>query len=155
MRKITQIKDSDYYLTSDGQVISLRQTKPKVLKAVIDNNGYKRVTISGKTVRIHRAVAIYFIPNPENKPTVNHIDGNKLNNDISNLEWATSSEQMQHVFANKLSPKCSKFNEDMIRNIKKDMHTMSPAKLREKYPDYNITSELLNRIRYKKSWGYV
>ena len=155
MRKITQIKDSDYYLTSDGQVISLRQTKPKVLKAAVDGHGYKRVTISGKTVRIHRAVAIYFIPNPENKPTVNHIDGNKLNNDISNLEWATSSEQMQHVFANGLSPKCSKLNKDMIRNIKKDMDKMSPAKLRAKYPDYNITSDLLTRIRYKTNWSHV
>ena len=114
MRKITQRKDSDYYVTSDGQVISLCQKNPKVLKQNVDGYGYQQLNINGKTTKVHRLVAIYFIPNPENKPTVNHIDGNKLNNDISNLEWATSSEQMQHVFANRLSPKCSKFNKESI-----------------------------------------
>lgn len=46
---------------------------------------------------IHREVAKAFVPNPDNKPSVNHIDGNKHNNCATNLEWATSSEQMQHA----------------------------------------------------------
>lgn len=51
-----------------------------------------------KRYKIHRLVAITFIPNIDNKPEVNHIDGNKENNCISNLEWTTSSENMQHAF---------------------------------------------------------
>ena len=55
-------------------------------------NGKKR------NVRVHRQVAETYIPNPLNKPCVNHIDGNKLNNDVSNLEWVTHSENMTHAY---------------------------------------------------------
>lgn len=51
-----------------------------------------------KHVKVHRMSAIAFIPNPENKPQVNHIDGNKLNNNITNFEWVTSSENHLHAF---------------------------------------------------------
>lgn len=52
---------------------------------------------------IHRLVAQAFIPNPENKKTVNHKDGNKLNNCIDNLEWATEKENQQHKWKNGLA----------------------------------------------------
>lgn len=75
-----------------------------IYKQTITPTGYYGVCVSlgsrndKKLFKIHRAVAETFIPNPENKPTVNHKDGNKLNNNVNNLEWATYSENTQHAF---------------------------------------------------------
>ena len=73
--------------------------KGKILK-LHDNTtrGYLRVNLNGKWKRVHRLVAQAFIPNPNNKPQVNHKDGNKLNNKVENLEWCTPSENLKHSF---------------------------------------------------------
>ena len=62
------------------------------------------ITIDSKQYHlyVHRLVALTYIPNPENKPTVNHIDGNPSNNNFKNLEWATHSEQTAHAYENGL-----------------------------------------------------
>ena len=68
-----------------------------------DGTGYKSIMLYDgehrKSMSLHRLVALAFIPNPENKPTVNHIDGNKLNCYVGNLEWATYAENNQHALA--------------------------------------------------------
>ena len=72
-----------------------------IMKLCVSNAGYLRACIKDdngirRQQSVHRAVALAFIPNPENKPEVNHINANKLDNCVENLEWVTSSENARH-----------------------------------------------------------
>ena len=89
-----KVFEERYIAYPDGKISKLDGTP---LKKYISPYGYERVCINGKYWLVHRIVATVFIPNPDNKPQVNHIDGNKQNNDISNLEWVTPEENMRHA----------------------------------------------------------
>lgn len=75
----------------------------KKLKPFPNKKGYLSVCIRGKHVRVHRLVALAFIPNPDNKPQINHKDCNKNNNSVSNLEWCTNSYNHAHKMAHGLN----------------------------------------------------
>lgn len=89
-----------YEVSSLGNVKSLRQNK--IMKHNVDKGGYHRVPLykNGKKLykAIHRLVAQAFIPNIDNKPQVNHIDSDRSNNNVNNLEWVTSSENNTHAY---------------------------------------------------------
>jgi hypothetical protein len=94
------LKLSDYTITENGDVINNKSKR--VLKAQKNGKGYLRVSISGRLEFVHRLVANQYVPNPENKPQVNHKDGNKLNNHYTNLEWVTNLENRKHACENGL-----------------------------------------------------
>lgn len=70
----------------------------KQLKPAVNSSGYLKVVVSGKTKYVHNLVATTFIDNPENKREINHIDNNKRNNFVFNLEWVTSSENKNKAY---------------------------------------------------------
>lgn len=94
-----------YRVSNLGKVESLRNNI--ILKQSPTKDGYLAVGLCNgktKTCRAHRLVAIAFIPNPDNLPEVNHIDGNKTNNSVDNLEWVTPLENTHHAIRTGLIP---------------------------------------------------
>ena len=111
-----------YFVNRNGEIFSNQSGDMKKINGCV-RNGYRVVGFkNGKkhqTRLIHRIVAESFIPNPEQKPIVNHKDGNKLNNRVENLEWVTFSENTQHAWDTGL--------------IKKDSSKKSENGLMEQY----------------------
>lgn len=113
MEKWSKIDGFDYYrISNHGKVKSLARTikrsnntymriKERILKTYINQNGYEIAVIQkgkkGKHLQVHRLIALAFIPNPKNKPFVNHINGIKTDNRLINLEWCTRSENEKHA----------------------------------------------------------
>lgn len=92
-----------YEVSDTGKVFDTHTQE--LVKPKINNCGYLRVGTRKNRVFVHRLVALAFIPNPLNKPCVNHIDGVKTNNHASNLEWVTYSENINHAYKNGLEKK--------------------------------------------------
>lgn len=100
--KVVAIPETRVMFQRTCKVPTYRTSKDRLLNQYIDADGYCVVGLTlenrvYKTIHVHRLVAEAFIPNPDNKPTVNHINGVKTDNRAENLEWATLSEQMQHA----------------------------------------------------------
>ena len=96
------VTHNNYVVFKTGDVFNLHGVK---LVGMVDRCGYHEVILNGKQYRVHRLVAETFIPNPNNLPCVNHIDGNKQNNSVENLEWVTYSENTIHSFKTGLQKK--------------------------------------------------
>lgn len=98
---LKKIKNFDDYLISEeGKVYSTKEGFLREISLSIDRYGYHKCCLyNGKqhTLRVHRLVAQAFIPNPKNKIVVNHIDSNRLNNNVANLEWVNYTENNRHA----------------------------------------------------------
>lgn len=136
-------------------------TKGKILKPFRNKRGYLEVNLynnSKSTAKIiHRLVAKAFISNDFNKPQVNHIDGNKLNNEVSNLEWMSNSENQLHAYSLGLQP--SRAGEN---NVKAKITDKSVTELKVLYNSgktivdisniMNINVSIIRNIIYGRTW---
>lgn len=112
----------------DYQISNLGNIKNKKGQLLVigrrkSNSGYVQIRLykEGKYHYryIHRLVALTFIPNPSNYRTVNHVDGNKLNNTITNLEWTSDETQQRHAFLLSLKPSGKSFTKEQLFEIYK------------------------------------
>lgn len=156
-----------------------RKTKGKLLKQQVDLDGYLKISYLGKF--IHKLVAETFLINYENKPVVNHIDGNKKNNNVNNLEWVTRSENDIHAFKiglrsnkGKKNPAFGKYNiknnyskptkdtgesnnnskitEKDVIWIRKNIGNYTQKEMGEKF---NINQSMVSSIIRRESWKHI
>lgn len=118
--------EDGYMVSSYGRFYSKLAGRCLSTKS-LNQDGYVKVAPHGHTQLLNRLVAQAFIPNPHNKSTVNHIDGNKTNNRVENLEWATRSEQMIHAYKHGLKKPMrgsknanSKLTDEQAKAIRKE-----------------------------------
>ena len=157
--------DDKYYISSNGQVLSILNEREIILRTRLDRYGYEVVTlhVGGKalTRKIHRLVAIAFIPNPDGLETVNHIDGIKTNNTVNNLEWKSVADNHTHAFKiglhtigeNRKAGRKVKLNNSSVKEIK--------ALIKEGYSNteigrlYGVSCGCIYSIRVGKSWKHI
>lgn len=142
----------------------------KILKAKLDNHGYLKIGLTKNNKQkfyfIHKLVALTFLPNPNNYPIINHIDGNPLNNYVENLEWCTYSHNIKHAYDNGLkkgigvehkgikNPK-SKLSEKEVILIFNDKK--KGLKIKESYNNYKnkISFSGFEQIWYGYKWKHL
>lgn len=154
-----------YWVTENGAVTTTRrQGSPGgYMKQQIGKDGYHRVNLTyrgkRKTCLVHRLVAEAFIDNPDGKACVNHIDGDKGNNTVDNLEWCTYSENMCHAIARGLNktPALSGENHPMAKLTQMDVDRIRELAKRGVQnsvlaKEYGVTKEAIGNIVKNKSW---
>ena len=164
MESWKRIKEYRNYLISDqGRVFNFKFKKFREPQK--DTCGYLRVILCKngivKTHKVHRLVAIAFIENPENKPTVNHIDSDRTNNFVSNLEWNTHSENAQHGYDIGLHKSVkgskhyrAKLNEDQVLEIRR-LHATGEYTKTALAKIFGVTQMLISYIVNRKRWKHI
>jgi hypothetical protein len=139
---------------SHNRIDELRKGK---LLAINKCGHYSRVRLAkngkGKTYLVHRLIAAVFISNPENKPQVNHINGDRHDNNIANLEWCTSKENMNHAFNNYLIRKVINSKTDVFSALAIKTYMDAGFSNKEISLLYNTTTDHISRIRRGHRWG--
>ena len=154
-------KEYDYFITEFGDI---KNSNGKILKIRKNNRGYKIVDLYyqgiKKTFLVHRLVALTFIPNPKNYKTVDHINGDKNNNSVDNLEWVSYSENNTRALNNKLriplygeQHQFSKYTEKDVEKICEYLTKNLSVKEISIKTDYPIS--LIASIKCGKSWRHI
>lgn len=142
---------------------NIRNKHGRLLRPQLNHNKYPRIGlyIDKNTFRhlfVHRLVAEHFIPNPNNLPQVNHMDGIKTNNAVENLEWVTLSENMIHAYENGLSDQGETHYRSALTNDQaKQIYDLAWSGHRPKdiAQKFGILATSVCNIKYKRSWKHI
>lgn len=147
-----------YQISNMGNVKSLKYGKERILKQTINSRGYYCVNLylngKMKTHKVHRLIALAFLPNPDNLPQINHINGIKTDNRIENLEWVTAKENVRHAFDAGLQYFGEKHGSSKLTNaevlaIRSHLVYRGSGKLLAK--KYGVTKGQISHITLRKS----
>lgn len=152
---------SDYMVTEEGVVVSVKRGYKKLMKYSETKEGYLRVGIVcddgvKRKKLVHRLIAEAFIPNPEDKPCINHKDGNKRNNNVANLEWVTYSENAKHAFSIGLKSNHGEGNPTNILTPQEVLSIyaklMDGARVCDVADQYAVSRAAIADIKFKRNW---
>lgn len=139
-----------YKINKNGDVLSIKNNiilKQRVYK------GYLTIKLSKNNIKksyvTHRLIAIHFINNDEGKECINHIDGNKLNNNINNLEWCTVHENNKHALINGLNKNKSKLTYEDVLEIRNLLNNTNMT-LMEISIIYGVCNQQISKIKYNQ-----
>lgn len=154
-----QIENLDYEINNKGEIRRISTKRLKKNQRRKDGYYQNQLMIESKKYKmyqVHILVAKYFIPNPLNKPFVNHIDGDRGNYNVSNLEWVTHSENMKHSYKIGLSNSkgsnngFSKLNEDKVRYIRSSNKAVTDLA-----NELGVAVVTIKNIKYRSAWKHV
>ena len=156
-----QYKDTNYWVNEQGQVYN---SKGHEMLGYMDRGWRKLlIVLNGKKVTraVHRMVAECYLANPDNLPQVNHLDGNKHNNHVSNLEWVTAKQNIQHAWDAGLSTPnkgedngTSKLTNKIVQDIRYLYHELE-WKQYKIAAEFGVSPEIISRVLRGKSWSHV
>lgn len=140
-----------YLIFADSLIFSLISNR--LIKGRLGNHGYRYITIDGKNILIHRLMCRVFLGN-KRKMHVNHKDGNKLNNNIENLEWCTRSQNQLHAYKTGLmKPKRLWKEDDVMKSL--TLKTLQPLRISGISNNYSTISRLYNANRTSLHIGKI
>ena len=154
----------NYYITEESELYSVFNEVVRKLKPIVDTSTYYRVklimpVVGQKSFLLHRLVAMTYLDNPNNLEEVNHKDGNKLNNHVSNLEWVSRSDNLKHAYRMNLRSSSGENNPralleelDVINIYNRLLAGESNKSLAD---EYNIGTTTVLSIKSKDSWDYL
>lgn len=163
-----------YQISNLGRVKSLSRiifrgrgkhiTKDVIIKIYVNNTGYYGVNLNvnktHKSFLLHRLIAKAFIPNPNNYPCINHIDGNPLNYSISNLEWCTYSQNTTHAYKiNRMSQ--TGLHNNNVKLTEKDVLSIRNEYVQNKETlisiakKYNVYLTCIHKIVNRRTWKHI
>jgi hypothetical protein len=154
-------KNYIYQISDQGRLRSVRTTINYLKPSKTGGYYFAHLTKNnGKSVTqyIHRLVALFFIPNPLNKPEVNHLDGNKQNNNLENLEWATTKENINHSYligSSKVGEDrhLAKFKNEEVRQIK--LKSEAGMKIKDIAKELNLQYKTVYAVVKKRSYKTI
>lgn len=153
----------EYTIDTDGVVFNVTDNKALKGTSITKQNRYVKIHLD-KFYRLHRLVAEHFIPNPNplKYTQVNHKDGNRYNNSVSNLEWCTAAHNVKHAFDNDLKKPqigetngASKLTETQVRQVWALRNTSLTARQIRDRLKLNVSESTIKLIRRGKNWSYL
>lgn len=161
-----------YYVSNMGRIFTTsahgKKDNPAIMRPARsfdkrrNNWEYYKTIMDGRTIIVHRVVAATWIPNPGNKPFINHINGDKADNRVENLEWCTTSENILHAYRTGLEKKAlgqkhhaSKMTDEQVRQFKWEWAHDRKLSRKQYAEKLGVTEATIKDIIRGRSWSWL